>query len=749
MLALRKAISTFAQLAALAERVRLLPAPEPNRADHPYAGTIIYQGLVVYVENPKGSTRSGTAPNGTRWSVRMPAHYGEFAGTLGMDGDPVDVFVGDDPDAPDAFVVHQKVPGTQRPDEDKVILGVRTAAEAKALFMAAYTKPGFFHGMTRWSLADLRAHLLEGRAPGTRLDLPPHLTAMVKAAHSSWMLRALLKNVQLSLFGGPTPVKHTKVVTVRGHVRRDGSVVPSHVRHVLVDDIEEHHPAPPPEPTPQERYLQELARQREAAGVELDVFAPDDTAAAWMRDQAAENLRDTWEERGRQGAPPQDLRERVEATLRDNHARFAAAYALSSIERLGFLGHHRPERRAAADVVSRAVNDVFESVAKRKRSREATQAKLDAARAMQWAEPVPPPSFGGRVAKEDPFSGIEESLDRAFRSEGSNLAFAIRLAGRRVATERADRMIAGTNIEKTDPVYKQFVDESYKLFAADVKDYLLLTAPLRIRIYEAANAALQRIDQPLSPETVAMFDSAEDASAFAWGIAEQSRFHQPTIAARSVDRAKQANALRHTLDEFAPDGVRLGHWGRAISANPVAWTTAVYGDKGVLHPSDKGFQPMTKSHDELQPKERLEGLGRYALAQTMMERFGRDEHPTLWRGMIVSRAAVDRLSSGDTLPLTACTAFTFIQSVAEHYSSNDWAKRIAEDTHGSDTTPVILHLTRSAEFDKTVAGWHPRHSDPDMQRSAFEIVTAAHGFRVTRKVQRHDGVWEIHGEGVP
>lgn len=157
--------------------VHVGPPPTPNRADYPYQGTVIFQGIPIYVENLKGSKRSGVDPDGKPWSVVMPAHYGEFVGTRGMDGDPIDVFVGPDAAAPVAYVVHQKVPGSQRMDEDKVVVGCRSAEEAEALYRSAYTTRGFFAGVTPWPVDELREELRNRRAWGRRLDTPGWLRA--------------------------------------------------------------------------------------------------------------------------------------------------------------------------------------------------------------------------------------------------------------------------------------------------------------------------------------------------------------------------------------------------------------------------------------------------------------------------------------------------------------------------------------------------------------------------------------------
>jgi len=54
----------------------------------------------------------------------MHFDYGEIDGEVGADGDPLDVYLGPDPDAPFVYVVHQlKAPPFEVFDEDKVMLG--------------------------------------------------------------------------------------------------------------------------------------------------------------------------------------------------------------------------------------------------------------------------------------------------------------------------------------------------------------------------------------------------------------------------------------------------------------------------------------------------------------------------------------------------------------------------------------------------------------------------------------------------
>jgi hypothetical protein len=146
------------------------PPPIPNRLDHPYVGTIDFQGIPVWVETARGDVRSGTDPNGKPWSVVMPAHYGEVANTVGVDGDPVDVFVGDDASAPEVYVFHTRVAGTRKYDEDKAFLGFRTLNDARRAFFAAYTRGGMLESVTTWTVDQFKRAMSTRAVSENKLD---------------------------------------------------------------------------------------------------------------------------------------------------------------------------------------------------------------------------------------------------------------------------------------------------------------------------------------------------------------------------------------------------------------------------------------------------------------------------------------------------------------------------------------------------------------------------------------------------
>lgn len=160
--------------------VILEPPPAPNRAKHPFVATIRFAGLpLINVENKKGGERSGTDPDGNPWSVTMPAHYGEFDDTLGVDGDPIDVYVGGNRHAPYAYLVPVARLDDGGYDEDKVFVGFNNLDEVCTAFRAAYNKRGFRFDVTRRmtipALAEwLRDHGQKGRR--IRLGVELHKT---------------------------------------------------------------------------------------------------------------------------------------------------------------------------------------------------------------------------------------------------------------------------------------------------------------------------------------------------------------------------------------------------------------------------------------------------------------------------------------------------------------------------------------------------------------------------------------------
>lgn len=133
--------------------------------------TVEFGGLLVWVENPVGSTRSGTSPDGD-WSVTMTHPYGFIQRSLGVDGDEVDCFLGPNESADKVYIVHTQSPGSDPDadgehtyDEDKVMLGFDSTGDAMAAFFDNYSSPDHFQSVETIHLADFPRKLehLRGR----------------------------------------------------------------------------------------------------------------------------------------------------------------------------------------------------------------------------------------------------------------------------------------------------------------------------------------------------------------------------------------------------------------------------------------------------------------------------------------------------------------------------------------------------------------------------------------------------------
>jgi Inorganic Pyrophosphatase/PcfJ-like protein len=96
------------------------------------------RGLRISIENPAGSVRRGTAPDGTEWSNEMKHHYGYIRGTTGKDKDHLDVFLGPEPHAAHPVHIVNQVNEDGEFDEHKVMLGFKSKKDAIEAYHANY-----------------------------------------------------------------------------------------------------------------------------------------------------------------------------------------------------------------------------------------------------------------------------------------------------------------------------------------------------------------------------------------------------------------------------------------------------------------------------------------------------------------------------------------------------------------------------------------------------------------------------------
>ena len=105
-------------------------------------GHISFQGLPISIENSPGSIRGHRDGNVVAWSTKLPAAYGYIRGTVGADGDQLDVLIGKDLESGTVFVSDQNKLGKKKKkikgfDEHKIFLGYNDLKSALRDYLRA------------------------------------------------------------------------------------------------------------------------------------------------------------------------------------------------------------------------------------------------------------------------------------------------------------------------------------------------------------------------------------------------------------------------------------------------------------------------------------------------------------------------------------------------------------------------------------------------------------------------------------
>ena len=118
--------------------------PEPTQAQieagNYKKGHIKVHGLDIAVENPRGSERRGTDPDGKEWAHTMSDHYGYIKKTTGADNEHIDTYVGRNPESEQIFVVDQIDQKTGGFDEHKVMMGFNSQEDAVQAYSSNFDK---------------------------------------------------------------------------------------------------------------------------------------------------------------------------------------------------------------------------------------------------------------------------------------------------------------------------------------------------------------------------------------------------------------------------------------------------------------------------------------------------------------------------------------------------------------------------------------------------------------------------------
>lgn len=139
------------------------PTDAQKKAGNYRKPEVSWQGLTLKVENPAGSMRR--YPGGEN---RMLCPYGYIAGTLGADGDEIDVFLGPEiHDTPFVYVVQQRVAGDWlRYDEDKCMLGFRSSLDATQAYRLHYDDERFLGPVAAIPVDEFVRRVRQSKADG-------------------------------------------------------------------------------------------------------------------------------------------------------------------------------------------------------------------------------------------------------------------------------------------------------------------------------------------------------------------------------------------------------------------------------------------------------------------------------------------------------------------------------------------------------------------------------------------------------
>lgn len=128
-----------AELQQAENEVNVNPSDAQKEAGNYKLGHVKLFGFDISIEQPKGSIRKGTDPDGRTWESYMNNTYGYIKGTKGKDGDHIDIYIGNDLNSEKVFIIDQ-LNKDKSFDEHKVMLGFNTQEEAKENYLANFEK---------------------------------------------------------------------------------------------------------------------------------------------------------------------------------------------------------------------------------------------------------------------------------------------------------------------------------------------------------------------------------------------------------------------------------------------------------------------------------------------------------------------------------------------------------------------------------------------------------------------------------
>jgi inorganic pyrophosphatase len=125
---------------------------------HKLAYRTTFHGLPISVENRAGSNRHWYDPEADEHGTTKQLYpYGYVRGTLGLDGDEVDVYLGPEKESDKVFVITQlKRFEFEEIDEQKVMLGFLDADSAKHAYVQHFNQARFFGDMKEMTMDEFK-----------------------------------------------------------------------------------------------------------------------------------------------------------------------------------------------------------------------------------------------------------------------------------------------------------------------------------------------------------------------------------------------------------------------------------------------------------------------------------------------------------------------------------------------------------------------------------------------------------------
>lgn len=141
------------------------PSDNRKRANNYKHGRFRWHGLVISIENAKGSIRRGVDASGKPWACTQPAAYGYFLKSVGNDDDHIDVYMGPNPISQDVWVIDQIDARTKRFDEHKIMAGFSSKDEAIDTYKRAFSDnkaEDRIGAVTKMNIGQFKRWLLRG-----------------------------------------------------------------------------------------------------------------------------------------------------------------------------------------------------------------------------------------------------------------------------------------------------------------------------------------------------------------------------------------------------------------------------------------------------------------------------------------------------------------------------------------------------------------------------------------------------------